>query len=55
MTHEEAVEIIKSERGTHFDPDIIDVFLENQEVFKRINKFISFQENPASISDLLNP
>lgn len=55
LPHKEAVEIIKSERGTHFDPDIIDVFLENQEVFKRINKFISFQENPASISDLLNP
>jgi len=54
MTHEEAVEIIKSERGTHFDPDIIDVFIENQEVFGRINKFISFQENPESIDDLLS-
>lgn len=55
MTHEEAVEIIKSESGTHFDPDIVNVFLENQEVFKRINKFILLQENPESISDLLNP
>ena len=55
MTHEEAVEIINSERGTHFDPDIVNVFLENQEVFKRINKFILLQENPESISDLLNP
>ncbi len=54
MTHEEAVEIIKSERGTHFDPDIIDVFIENQEVFRRINKFIALQENPENISALLD-
>jgi PAS domain S-box-containing protein len=54
LPHEEAVEIIKSERGTHFDPDIIDVFLKNQEVFSRINRFIAFQENPESIGDLLN-
>jgi HD-GYP domain-containing protein (c-di-GMP phosphodiesterase class II) len=27
-TREEAVEIIKQGRGTHFDPDLVDVFLE---------------------------
>jgi len=54
LPHEEAVEIIKSERGSHFDPDIVDVFIENQEVFKRINRFIAFQENPESIGNLLN-
>jgi putative two-component system response regulator len=27
-THEEAVEHLKSERGKHFDPELIDVFLE---------------------------
>ena len=54
LPHEEVVEIIKSERGTHFDPDIIDVFIENQEVFARINKFIALQENPQSIGALLD-
>jgi putative two-component system response regulator len=27
-THEKTVELIKSERGTHFDPDVVDAFLE---------------------------
>jgi putative two-component system response regulator len=34
--HEKAVEIIQSERGTHFDPDITDAFLAEQDEFKRI-------------------
>ena len=53
LSHEEAVEIIRSERGTHFDPDIADAFLEQQEQFRRINTFNLLQENPASIDDLL--
>jgi putative two-component system response regulator len=35
-SHEDAVEIIKAERGTHFDPDITDAFLELEQEFKRI-------------------
>ncbi len=35
-THEEAVTYIVQERGTHFDPDVIDAFLEIQEEFRRI-------------------
>lgn len=33
-SHEESVEIIKEGRGTHFDPEIVDVFLENEKEFK---------------------
>lgn len=36
MTHEQAVELIKAGRGTHFDPDIVDGFLEIDELFKVI-------------------
>jgi putative two-component system response regulator len=28
MSHEKAVSIIKEGRGTHFDPDIVDAFLD---------------------------
>ena len=34
FTHEEAVEIIKKSRGSHFDPEITDVFLEVHNLFK---------------------
>lgn len=36
MSHAEAVEIIKAGRSTHFDPDIVDAFLETQSVFEDI-------------------
>jgi putative two-component system response regulator len=34
--HDDAVEIISAERGTHFDPDITDAFVELEHEFKRI-------------------
>jgi putative two-component system response regulator len=34
--HEKAVEIIKEEKGTHFDPEIVEAFLEAQEDFRQI-------------------
>jgi putative two-component system response regulator len=34
FTHEKAVEIIKENRGSHFDPKIVDVFLEVNEIFR---------------------
>ena len=52
-THEKAVKIIAAERGKQFDPEIVDAFLENHPVFERIRKFIGFEENPESISELL--
>ena len=34
-THKEAVEIIMSGSGTHFDPGLVDVFLENESDFEK--------------------
>lgn len=36
MSHEKAAEIIMEGRGTHFDPDVVDVFLEHQDRFREI-------------------
>jgi putative two-component system response regulator len=36
FTHEKAVEIIKESRGSHFDPKIVDVFLEVSDLFKEV-------------------
>jgi putative two-component system response regulator len=35
-THEEAVAILRDGRGTHFDPDILDAFIELQDEFRAI-------------------
>ncbi|MCS6993832.1 MAG: two-component system response regulator [Anaerolineales bacterium] len=34
--HEEATQIIQKERGKHFDPDVVDAFLDLQDVFHNI-------------------
>jgi PAS domain S-box-containing protein len=54
LSHEEAVQIIVSERGTHFDPDVVDVFEGNLDTFRRIQMLESFKEHPESIDDILN-
>lgn len=36
MSHEQAVEIIRQTRGRHFDPDVVDAFLEINEGFNTI-------------------
>jgi CHASE2 domain-containing sensor protein len=36
LTHEEAVRIIIKDKGTHFDPDIVDAFLTVSEEFRKI-------------------
>jgi response regulator RpfG family c-di-GMP phosphodiesterase len=38
FSHEAACDIIAAERGEHFDPDIVDVFLEIHDTFKQIRK-----------------
>ncbi|MBL8025547.1 MAG: HD domain-containing protein [Fibrobacteres bacterium] len=38
FSHEAACDIIAAERGEHFDPDIVDVFLEIHDTFKTIRK-----------------
>ncbi len=39
--HEQVVESIKSEKGKHFDPHLVDLFLENVDLFFAINKKFS--------------
>jgi len=42
MTHEETMEIILKDRGTHFDPAIVDVFLKSHQEIKNIyNTFLN--------------
>jgi HD-GYP domain-containing protein (c-di-GMP phosphodiesterase class II) len=53
LSHEDAVDIIKSERGTHFDPDIVDVFMESLDTFRRIHMLEGFAQHPESIDDIL--
>jgi putative two-component system response regulator len=36
FTHEKAAEIIREERGKHFDPEIVDAFLDIEDVFQII-------------------
>src|SRR3989337_287770 len=36
LPHEEAVRIMSGKRGTHFDPDAVDAFLEIHEEFREI-------------------
>ena len=36
-SHDEAVKIIKGESGSHFDPDVVKLFLTNSERFREVN------------------
>jgi putative two-component system response regulator len=36
MSHDKAVQIVFSERGAHFDPDMVDAFIEIQDAFAEI-------------------
>lgn len=36
LPHEEAVRLMKAQRGTHFDPDVLDAFVEVSDEFARI-------------------
>ncbi|ERT68268.1 hypothetical protein HMPREF0202_01838 [Cetobacterium somerae ATCC BAA-474] len=36
FSHKEAIEIIKKERGQHFDPALVDIFFEFNEEFNKI-------------------
>jgi len=45
FSHQEAVELMRKERGTHFDPDVVDAFLEAHEEFRKIA--IRFSDSDA--------
>jgi len=48
MPHEKAVQIMIDGRGTHFDPDMIDAFIEIQEEFRAIAR--RFADSDADLS-----
>ena len=45
-SHEQAVEIIRDGRGSHFDPDMVDAFLALSEEFRRIAQQFADAEPP---------
>jgi HD-GYP domain-containing protein (c-di-GMP phosphodiesterase class II) len=52
FSHAMSVDIIKKGRGTHFDPDIVDAFLEIHEQFREIaRKFADFQEEREALQE----
>ena len=46
LTHEEAIRIIVKDKGTHFDPDIVDAFLTVSEKFRNIAREYAESEKP---------
>jgi len=50
-THEEAVTTIVAGRGSHFDPDIVDAFVEIEAEFKRIGRTCA---DPAHVQTTLD-
>jgi putative two-component system response regulator len=54
MPHEKAVQIIGEGKNTHFDPDIVDAFIELQDEFKAIAaRFVDSDEDIAKKIDYL--
>ena len=49
MSHKEAVAVIREGKGTHFDPDMVDAFLEVEETFFRIAFYFSDSERERKI------
>ena len=40
-SHEVATSIIREDRGTHFDPDVVDAFLRRQDEFERLQEMLA--------------
>ncbi|MGA2782435.1 MAG: CHASE2 domain-containing protein [Smithella sp.] len=52
FSHAVAVDIIKKGRGTHFDPNMVDAFLEIHEQFRNIARdFADFQEEREALEE----
>jgi len=50
-SHEQAVDIIRQGRGTHFDPDLVDAFLGIADVFHDIAKrFADASRDAAAVT-----
>lgn len=44
MTHEEAVEVIKNDSGTHFDPMLVELFLSVADEFDEVSRQMNLEE-----------
>jgi HD-GYP domain-containing protein (c-di-GMP phosphodiesterase class II) len=53
FSHEECVEIISESAGSHFDPRVVEVFLQIHERFRQISE--QFQTPPKSETDAADP
>ena len=50
--HSKAVGIISEGKGSHFDPDMVDAFLEIHEEFRRVAlEFADFDEEKATLGE----
>ncbi|MOA36772.1 hypothetical protein D3C78_1583150 [compost metagenome] len=49
MSHEEAAKIISAGKGNHFDPDLVDAFLELQEAFQGIAARYADHPEPVAL------
>jgi len=41
MAHDQAVGVIRAQRGTHFDPDVVDAFLAAERDIEALAKTLS--------------
>jgi CHASE2 domain-containing sensor protein len=46
MTHEQAIDIIRAQRGTHFDPDVVDAFVAAERDIEALSKTLSSSSMP---------
>ncbi|MDQ7822310.1 MAG: two-component system response regulator [Candidatus Eremiobacteraeota bacterium] len=55
FTHSKAVGIIREGRGTHFDPGMVDAFLELQEEFRKVAiEFADFEEERHALAEAVS-
>jgi putative two-component system response regulator len=54
MPLEKVLDIMKSDAGTHFDPKLIDLFLENVDKFLEIKEIYKDDDSTHTITDIIN-
>ncbi len=54
MPLEKVLKIIKSDAGTHFDPELAELFLDNVDKFLEIKEIYKDDDNVHSIMDIIN-
>jgi HD-GYP domain-containing protein (c-di-GMP phosphodiesterase class II) len=52
MSHQDATQIIRQSRGTHFDPDLVDVFFQVEEQVRRIRLELDEVGEPVTLGML---